>query len=164
MAAAAEAFKAPSIQTPVEGLPEGKIVDFLTGRFFKDTREEYVRQNIEKALVRQYQYDPRDAKPEFPIKVGSARKRVDIVVFCPGGEQTQENAWLLVETKSRDTKPSGAKEGIAQLQSYMAACVNCEYGLWTNGDDRHCYAKRRTPRGFKFEEILDIPAAGLLAR
>ena len=160
MAAAATKFKAPAIQTAVEGVPEGKVVDFLTGQFVKDTPEEYVRQNIEKALVRQYQYDPKDAAPEFSIKVGSARKRVDIVIFVAGSERRQENAWLLVETKSADTKPTNSKEGVDQLQSYMAACVNCEYGLWTNGDDRLCFAKRKTKRGFAFEQILDIPAMG----
>jgi type I restriction enzyme M protein len=41
----------------VGSVPEGKILDFLTGRFFQDTPEEYVRQNIEKALVRQYRYE-----------------------------------------------------------------------------------------------------------
>lgn len=153
-------FRAPSIQTTPTSVPEGMVVDFLTGRFFRDTPEEYVRQNIEKALVRQYRYDPLDAAPEFPIKIGSARKRVDIVIFKPGVEHQQQNVWLLVETKSADTKPGNAKEGVGQLQSYMAACVNSEYGLWTNGDDRFCYAKRRTKTGLSFEEIIDIPALG----
>lgn len=153
-------FRAPSIQPAPKGVPDGMVVDFLTGRFFRDTPEEYVRQNIEKAVVRQYQYDPADAAPEFPIKVGSSRKRVDIVIFKPGVEHIQQNAWLLIETKSADTKPSNAKEGVAQLQSYMAACVNCEYGLWTNGDDRFCYAKRTTKTEHRFEEIIDIPSIG----
>ncbi len=153
-------FRPPSIQAAPEGVPDGMVVDFLTGRFFRDTPEEYVRQNIEKAIVRQYRYDPADAVPEFPIKVGSARKRVDVVIFKPGVEHIQQNAWLLVETKSADTKPSNAKEGIGQLQSYMAACVNCEYGLWTNGDDRFCFAKRTTKTTHRFEEIIDIPSIG----
>ena len=158
--AAAKKFRAPSVQSAPQGVPDGMIVDFLTGRFFRDTPEEYVRQNIEKALVRQYRYDPADATPEFPIKVGSARKRVDVIIFKPGVEHLQQNAWLLVETKSADTKPSNAKEGIGQLQSYMAACVNCEYGLWTNGDDRFCFAKRTTKTAHHFDEIIDIPAIG----
>jgi type I restriction enzyme M protein len=160
MAIGSKKFRAPSIQPAPQGVPDGMVVDFLTGRFFRDTPEEYVRQNIEKAVVRQYQYDPADAAPEFPIKVGSSRKRVDIVIFKPGVEHIQQNAWLLVETKSADTKPSNAKEGVAQLQSYMAACVNCEYGLWTNGDDRFCYAKRTTKSEHRFEEIIDIPSIG----
>lgn len=157
---ATKKFRAPSIEAAPQGVPDGMVVDFLTGRFFRDTPEEYVRQNIEKAIVRQYRYDPADAVPEFPIKVGVARKRVDVVIFKPGAEHIQQNAWLLVETKSADTKPSNAKEGVGQLQSYMAACVNCEYGLWTNGDDRFCFAKRSNKSGHRFEEIIDIPGIG----
>jgi Type I restriction enzyme R protein N terminus (HSDR_N) len=66
--------------TPVGSVPEGKVADFLTGTFVNDTPEEYVRQNIEKALVRQYKYAPADCAPEFSIKVGSSRRRVDMVV------------------------------------------------------------------------------------
>ena len=43
---------------------EGKVTDFLTGKLVNDTPEEYVRQNIEKALVRQYKYAPKDCEPE----------------------------------------------------------------------------------------------------
>jgi type I restriction enzyme M protein len=43
----------------------------------------------------------------------------------------------------------------------MAACANAVYGLWTNGDDRFCFAKRTTEGGkIVFEEIIEIPAAG----
>jgi type I restriction enzyme M protein len=150
----------PPVTVAVESIPDGKVQDFLTGRLFNDTPEEYVRQNIEKALVRQYKYDPKDCEPEFPIKVGSARKRVDIVVFQAGQEHRQEHALLLVETKTRGTSPSDKKEGVAQLRSYLAACLNASYGLWTNGDDRVCIAKRTTASGHTFEEIIEIPKAG----
>lgn len=145
---------------PAGSVPDGKVADFLTGKLFRDTPEEYVRQNIEKALVRQYKYEAGDCAPEFPIKVGSSRKRVDVVVFRSGADHKQENAFLLVETKKPGTNPSSKTEGIAQLKSYMASCLNAEYGLWTNGDDRYCFAKRHDAKGFTFEEIIDIPAFG----
>lgn len=143
-----------------ESIPEGYVVDFLTGKLVRDTAEEYVRQNIEKALVRQFKYPPSDCEPEFRIKVGSSRKYVDIVVFTAGEAHTQEHAWLLVETKKAGTSPSDKKEGIGQLQSYMAACLNAEYGLWTNGDERYAFAKRTTKTGHVFQEIVQIPGAG----
>ena len=68
-------------KSTIVAIPEGKILDFLTKRLVNDTPEEYVRQNIEKALVRQYKYPVKDCEPEFSIKVGSANKRVDVVVF-----------------------------------------------------------------------------------
>lgn len=152
---------APPVEpAPTESIPEGYVVDFLTGKLVRDTAEEYVRQNIEKALVRQFKYPPSDCQPEFRIKVGSSRKYVDIVVFRAGEPHTQENAWLLVETKKAGTSPSDKKEGIGQLQSYMASSVNAEYGLWTNGDERYAFAKRTTKTGLAFQEIVQVPGAG----
>jgi type I restriction enzyme M protein len=163
-AAAAAKTAPPATPTPaaieVGSVPEGKVADFLTGKHVNDTPEEYVRQNIEKALVRQYKYDPKDCEPEFRIKVGVARKRVDIVVFQTRADHKQENAFLLVETKKPGTNPAGKVDGIDQLRSYMAACLNAQYGLWTNGDDRYCFAKRIVSGGFAFEEIIEIPASG----
>ena len=101
---------APSLPTsptvvPVGSVPEGQVTDFLTGKLVKDTPEEYVRQNIEKALVRQYKYPAKDCAPEFAIKMGSSRKRVDIVVFEPGSDHTQANAFLLVEPRRPTSSP-----------------------------------------------------------
>ncbi len=83
------------------------------------------------------------------------------MIFEPGSDHTQENAYLLIETKKPGTSPKAKKDGIGQLQSYMAACLNARYGLWTNGTDRYCFAKREKPKGtLAFEEIVEIPAAG----
>jgi type I restriction enzyme M protein len=151
----------PPVEPVKESVPEGKRIDFLTGRQVNDTAEEYVRQNLERALVRQYGYAKELCLPEFPIKVGSSRKRVDVVVWPADAERTQENAYILVECKKAGTSPSGKTDGVEQLKSYMAACLNARYGLWTNGDDRFCFAKRTTSKGgHAFEEIVEIPASG----
>ncbi len=64
---------APSVEVAVGAIPDGKVIDFLTGHPVSDTPEEYVRQNIEKALVRQYRYDPANCLPEFPNELISSR-------------------------------------------------------------------------------------------
>ncbi len=151
---------APTVSVPVAAIPEGKVVDFLTSKLVNDTPEEYVRQNIEKALVRQYRYSPSDCEPEFRIKMGSAKPRIDIAVFVSGEMHHQTNARVLIETKKPGTSPYDKREGIGQLQSYMAACANAAYGLWTNGDDRFCFAKRIDAGSVAFEEIVDIPGHG----
>ncbi len=151
---------APPVTVRSGAVPEGKVADFLTGAHVRDTPEEYVRQNLEKALVRQYKYPRTDCEPEFPIKVGSSRKRVDVVVFLPGAEHKQENAFLLIETKRAGVNATNKTEGIDQLRSYMAACLNVQYGIWTNGDEQYCLAKRSSGEKFTFEEIIDVPAFG----
>jgi type I restriction enzyme M protein len=150
----------PISNTPIVAVPEGKILDFITKKIVNDTPEEYVRQNIEKALFRQYKYMLSDCIPEFSIKVGSTNKRVDIVVFEAGKPHKQENTYILIETKKAKTNPHGKKDGIEQLKSYMAACLNARYGLWTNGDERYCFAKREKHGKFYFEETPEIPSFG----
>jgi type I restriction enzyme M protein len=151
---------APTVQVAAGAVPEGKVADFLTGRHVRDTPEEYVRQNLEKALIRQYRFRPADCEPEFPIRVGSARKRVDVAVFAEGAAHTQENIHLIVETKRAGTSPTSRDHGTGQLHSYLAACLNARYGIWTNGEDKFAFAKRRRQDEFFFEEIIDVPAHG----
>lgn len=152
---------APPVTIRTGAVPEGKVADFLTGHHVKDTPEEYVRQNLEKALVRQYQYDPRDCEPEFPIKIGSSRRRADVAVFRPGTAHVQNNIVIIVETKRPGASPSSKTDGIEQLRSYIAACMNAVYGLWTNGDEQYCFAKRPDGHGgYVAEEIINIPAFG----
>jgi type I restriction enzyme M protein len=155
-----ETVLAAPVSVATGTVPEGRVADFLTGKHVRDTPEEYVRQNLEKALVRQYKFEAGDCEPEFPIRVGSARKRVDVVVFPPGVPHRQEHAYILVETKRAGTSPSSKTEGVDQLRSYLAACLNARYGLWTNGDEQYCLAKRSDGSTLSFEEIIEIPAAG----
>lgn len=144
-------------------VPPGKVLDFIDGSLRNDTPEEYVRQEIEKSLVREYGYSKADIKVEWPIKFGSRRVRVDIAVFPPGlheSQRTQETAWLLVECKQPGTSPRAKKDGIEQLKSYMAACPNVEVGMWTNGSDLAAFRIASESGRRQAEEIPDIPHFG----
>ena len=69
-------------QTPkLITVPEGKICDYIDNSFRGDTPEEYVRQNIEKRMVNELKYPKDRIKVEYTIKVGDAKKRVDIAIF-----------------------------------------------------------------------------------
>ena len=138
-------------------IPEGKIVDFIDGNFRKDTPEEYVRQQIEISLVKEYLYPKEVCKIEFSVKMGSAKKSVDIVLFNEAEEHKQENVRIIIECKKESVSPNNKKEGVDQLKSYMAACLNAELGFWTNGKDRFCYRKVSESKKIVFEEIIDIP-------
>jgi type I restriction enzyme M protein len=97
---------------------------------------------------------------EFKIKVGSGTKGIDLAIFPEGSPHTQENVAAVVETKRQGTKRDDPKNGLGQLKSYMAACVNAEYGMWTNGDDRVCYLKSVESGQHIFIDSIDIPANG----
>ncbi|MCC6156483.1 MAG: type I restriction enzyme HsdR N-terminal domain-containing protein [Deltaproteobacteria bacterium] len=143
-------------------VPHGKVVDFIDRKFRKETPEEYVRQEIEKSLVREYKYLREEIAVEFPIKIGSKNKRVDLAVFPEGSAHRQETAWALIECKAATVSPNDKEDGVEQLKSYLAASLNAEFGMWTNGHggNRECFRKVSNGKGFEFAPIDDIPAKG----
>ena len=52
-------------------VPHGKVLDFIDGTIRNETPEEYVRQEIEKSLVREYLYPPRGGAGRVPDQDGS---------------------------------------------------------------------------------------------
>ncbi len=140
---------------------QGRLLDFIDGITQRnETPEEYVRQEIAKSLVREYGYAKREISVEFVLRLGSSKPRVDLVVFAEGDEHEQELARTIIECKSQKIKATDRKEGVLQLQSYMAACPNAAYGMWTNGVERFCYRRVESGGKIKFDEIPDIPAKG----
>jgi len=140
---------------------QGKVLDFIDGLTQRnETPEEYVRQEISKSLVREYAYQKAEVSVEFTLRLGSSKPRADLVVFNPGDPHNQDQIRIIIECKSQKVKSSDRKDGVGQLHSYMAACPNAAYGMWTNGLERFCY--RRVDQGGKvvFEEIPDIPTKG----
>lgn len=141
-------------------VPRGQLLDFVDGKFRKETPEEYVRQEIEKSLVREYHYSRTEIAVEFRVKLGRASKRADLVIFPESAPHKQEHAWAIIECKSPDVSPKHKKQGVDQLKSYMAGCVNAEFGMWTNGQERFCYHKIYKDSVIQFVDISDIPEKG----
>ena len=141
-------------------VPDGEICDYIDGKFRKDTPEEYVRQIIEKRLVNEHKYKPAQIKIEFGLKLGSRRPRADIVIFHEDSpELTQDHAWLIVECKNEKIEPKHKKDGVEQLKSYMSACPNCEWGMWTNGKYKEVIRKVKIEGKYTYQEYNDIPPA-----
>lgn len=143
--------------------PDGKVRDYIDGTIRKETPEEYVRQTVEKRLVIEHKYVKSQIAVEFPVKMGDGKKRADIVIFPNGASKDdckdQHKINIIIECKKESVTPSDSKEGVAQLKSYMAACSNCEWGMWTNGKHKTVLQKIMTPSGIQFEEVNDIPSA-----
>src|SRR5208337_804551 len=141
---------------------QGKILDFIDGITQRnETPEEYVRQEIAKSLVREYGYAKREISVEFVLRIGTRKPRADLVIFAEGDNHEQERAWTIIECKSQKIKATDRKEGVLQLHSYMAACPNTVYGMWTNGIERFCYRRIESGGKVTFDEIPDIPSKGL---
>ena len=137
-------------------VPAGKIRCIVTGKLRKDTPEENVRQRWTRSLVDEYGYDISDIAVEFGVKMGTATKRADIVVFKPDGPRRQDTISAIVECKRDDVSPKDKTAGVDQLKSYMSACSSCRFGLWV-GLEKLGYEK--SDQG-QIEETIDIPRFG----
>ena len=137
-------------------IPAGKIRCFVTGKLRRDTAEENVRQRWARSLVGEYGYDVQDMAVEFPVKMGTQRKRADIVIFNAGGPRRQDSVAIIVEVKREDVSPRNKDEGVEQLKSYMSACSSCKFGLWV-GSEKSAYEKAEEGR---IEDTTDIPRFG----
>ena len=152
---------ASEVEKKVIVIPDGKICDYIDGKFRNDTPEEYVRQTIEKRLINEHKYLTSQVKIEYTIQLGSSKKRADIVIFDKDCTVlTQENIRIIIECKNEKIELSNAKEGVGQLKAYMSACLNCEWGMWTNGRQKEVYRKVVNEQGqIVFEDYNDIPSA-----
>lgn len=145
-------------------IPEGKIRDYVDGTIRNDTPEEYVRQTVEKRLVNEHKYAKERISVEYSVQMGSGRKRADIVIFPEGvtdeRKKDQQNISIIIECKKEAVKPSDKDNGLEQLKTYMSACNNCEWGMWTNGLHKTVFKKSVDETGhFTFDEYNDIPSA-----
>lgn len=148
-------------ENKIISIPDGKICDYVDGKFRNDTPEEYVRQTIEQRLINEHKYTTSQVKIEYTLRVGSKKPRADIVIFdedCT--EYRQEDVRIIIECKKKSVDAKNAKEGIGQLKSYMSVCSNCEWGMWTNGQQKEVFRKITNEKGvIEFEDYNDIPSA-----
>ena len=142
-------------------IPDGKICDYIDGKFRPDTPEEYVRQTIEKRLVNEHKYNPEQIKVEYTLQSGSRKPRADLVIWEKDVvEQSQATIKLIIECKKETVDARNSKDGIGELQSYMSICPNCEWGMWTNSIEKFVFRKCVDESGnISFMDYNDIPSA-----
>lgn len=141
-------------------IPPGKLRCIVTGKLRPDTPEEHVRQRVARSLLEDYGYAKADIAVEFPINLGSSKKRVDIAIFPPRAEHKQENIKIIVECKREDVRPTDRDNGVGQLKSYMAACPNARFGMWI-GSELQVWERLVSETGeVYFAEATDIPRFG----
>ncbi len=147
---------------PITLVPAGKLRCVITDILRADKPEEHVRQRFARSLLEVYGYSKEHIEVEYSVKMGVVRKRADLVIFPPGVEHIQDNARIIIECKREDVRPTDIKEGVEQLKSYLAACINSTFGVWI-GSELRVIQKVELPTGRQWWEAADIPRFGVNA-
>ncbi len=132
--------------------PTGKSADFATGKPVNISKpEEKVRQEYEKILVNDYEYEKEQLDIEVRIKMGSSTKYADIGIY---NNAKKEKIIGLVETKAKDKG-----DGEAQLTSYMSATNTCKFGILVSDDTLTVFIRNNKNEIEKSRKAV-IPTAG----
>jgi type I restriction enzyme M protein len=129
---------------------------FLTGRYILNSPEEIIRQQVLISLIKDYGYSREDIEVEFPLNLGVKKKRVDIAIFFPDTSHKQENIRIIFECKRQDINLASQVDGINQLQSYLAVCVNAKFGIWVSSNVR-IWKKTIRANRIEFTEVKNQP-------
>lgn len=139
---------------------EGYIKDPVSGKLVRATPERVEAKLVfAERLLKEYGYSAKQIRtfPEFYIQKGANEKvgPADIVVFNDQ-EQTQDNIFLIVETKRKDRR-----DGVKQLKSYVYP-TPAEGAVWFNGTDIAYLRVLRKPPSYRPElvEWRNIPRKG----
>ena len=92
---------------------------------------------------------------EVPVKMGSASKSADIIIYNHADKKDNENIIMIIEIK----KPKeNLKEGLGQVESYVSALPTF-LGVWTDGREENI--RYRNPNNkFRFERFKRVPKFG----
>jgi type I restriction enzyme M protein len=141
-------------------ISDGKIVDYITGSWVKESEVEQVRQNFERTLVEEYNYTVSEIRVDFKIKVWEGDKqkvkKAPLVVVKEG----TEDPYILILVANPKSNPTDKSGGTTELEQWMVDISSAEFGCWTNGIETLFFQKKKS----KFETDVfpsnDFPRKG----
>lgn len=141
-------------------IPDGKIADFITGKWVKETELEQVRQNFERTLVEEYEYPASDIRVDFPIKIWDGDKQKSKKAAVAVMVKDTENPFVLILIAGPKANPTDKAGGANELEQWLVDTPTVEYGVWTNGIELIYFQKRKTKFETDVFPVNDFPRYG----
>lgn len=136
--------------TSVIVIPEGKICDYVDGKFRNDTPEEYVRQTIEKRLVNEHKYLPKQIRIEYTLQLGSRKPRADTMA--------DYNIFMaMVEKVGHDKRGNPTFKRDKEGNEILVPDTNSVLVLGTTGEGNRTVSHEQK-RKVEDDQTPDVPA------
>ena len=146
--------------TEIIEIPDGKIADFITGKWVKETELEQVRQNFERTLVEEYEYPASDIRVDFPIKIWDGDKQKSKKAAVAVMVKDTEDPFVLILIAGPKANPTDKAGGANELEQWLVDTPTVEYGVWTNGIELIYFQKRKTKFETDVFPVNDFPRYG----
>lgn len=144
---------------------EGKIIDFIDGKARPDNELEHIRQDFERTLIEEYQFDKADVGVDVRLKVPDGSKTVtrklSLAVYRDGVKgQTQDDISILIQIAKPAVQPTDTKNGANELERALIACRTAQFACWTNGVEAIYFQKKKGKFDTDVLPVNDFPRKG----
>lgn len=149
-------------------LEDNQLMCILTENIKKATSQEKNIQSIIRMLNEEYGFEMADMARDFNIvyvepNTGKNKKqKLEVVVFEKGTDHFQENIIRIAVVQDEKIKENDKKKGVTPtLENALGAVENCEFGLWTNGQDiKYLQREYDVFDNENFIDLADFPGEG----
>ncbi|WP_312136151.1 methylation-associated defense system DNA methyltransferase MAD2 [Sphingobacterium sp.] len=149
-------------------LEDNQLICILTENIKKAIAQEQNIQSIIRMLNEEYGFEMADMARDFNIvyvepDTGKNKKqKLEVVVFEKGTDHIQENIIRIAVVQDEKIKENDKKKGVTPtLENALGAVENCEFGLWTNGQDiKYLQREYDVFDNENFIDLADFPGEG----
>jgi type I restriction enzyme M protein len=141
-------------------IPDGKILDYVSGNWVKETEQEQVRQNFERTLVEEYNYSISDLQVDIKIKVWEGDKQKTKKVPLAVMQEGSVNPVILILVANPKSNPTDKTGGASELEQWLIDVPTSEFGCWTNGIETLFFQKKKSKFETDVFPVNDFPRKG----
>lgn len=146
---------------------EDELICALTGVKKKASEKELNMQSIILQMNEEYKFDMQDMQRDFSFKwkdneENKTRKaKVPLAIFAAGKAHEKENLIRICVVNDHKVNAKDPKKGVKASLHNLLEAAECDFGLWTNGDELF-FARfvEDDLGGFTIEELSDFPGSG----
>jgi type I restriction enzyme M protein len=133
-----------------DSAPENFFIDILTGNKENTSPKKLLLQKVLRQLIESYGFDRDNLEVNYnPKIVGQGRKRVDIAIFRPDAEHTNDNLQRIIICKTQKKRDklrsiAEAEADLRELKELLELITGATLGMWTNGQEEFLFQVERT--------------------
>lgn len=128
-------------------LNDNQLICALTDAIKIAKSKELTLQSLIAMLNEEYGFELSDMERDFTyayvdMEGKNKRMKIDLAVFEAGKPHDADGLIRICIVQDDKTKSKDSKKGVeTTLQEALEASENCDFGLWTNGDEFHFLQK-----------------------
>lgn len=147
-------------------LEDNQLICALTKKIKTASEKELTLQSMIMMLNEEYNFDLNDMERDFPFSYEddegkTKRAKADLAIFDSGRAHDAENMIRIAVVFDSKVKDKDPKKGVSETLGIYLESTECEFGVWTNGNDLHYLQCEKDDFGqAQTSDISDFPGKG----